>query len=187
MQCFLNFFLQCDIVLFNRFNLWFNPIHQEGGFQPKQRSLNKIFSIYLLMDTFKGTGSRFTKLIASIYEETSYIPKISNIRVGNVIQAKHAVTQGRQTLTSLFNGRYAILYQISILNSHNVMSINCTKTNFLHFSENPDTERWVIDKSTKNGVLYAACFVHIFMELIHGVRYAMFVRSYCLRKNPFFV
>ena len=50
----------------------------------------------------RGAGARFTRAIANMYEETSYIPKVCN-RIGDAIVAKHGVTQGRQSSTSLFS------------------------------------------------------------------------------------
>ena len=50
----------------------------------------------------KGAGAKFTRAIASMYEVTSYVPKLGN-RAGDEILAKHGVTQGRQTSTSLFS------------------------------------------------------------------------------------
>ena len=37
-----------------------------------------------------------------MYQETSYVPKISGEKKGEAILSKHGVTQGRKTSTSLF-------------------------------------------------------------------------------------
>ena len=50
----------------------------------------------------KGAGARFTRAIADMYDETFYVPKVCN-RIGEEICAKHGVTQGRQSSTSLFS------------------------------------------------------------------------------------
>ena len=50
----------------------------------------------------RGAGSRFIRAIANMYDETSYIPKVGNM-IGDAIVAKHGVTQGRQSSTSLFS------------------------------------------------------------------------------------
>ena len=48
-------------------------------------------------------GSTFTKAIASMYEKTHYVPKISGNRSGEPIESVHGVTQGRKSSTSLFS------------------------------------------------------------------------------------
>ena len=47
-------------------------------------------------------GATFVKAVASMYRETSYIPRIGN-RIGEAIVAKHGVTQGRQTSSLFFS------------------------------------------------------------------------------------
>ena len=48
-------------------------------------------------------GSIFTKAIASMYEMSYYVSKISAKRTGEPISAAHGVTQGRKSSTSLFS------------------------------------------------------------------------------------
>ena len=48
-------------------------------------------------------GSTFTKAVASMYERTYYVPKISANRSGEPIESVHGVTQGRKSSTSLFS------------------------------------------------------------------------------------
>ena len=48
-------------------------------------------------------GSVFTKAIASMYEKTFYVPRISSNRTGEPIVSAHGVTQGRKSSTSLFS------------------------------------------------------------------------------------
>ena len=123
-----------DIMLFNRFNLWYCPNYEQAGFRPKQGCLFQIFAIYIVMEMLKavgksvyvgfidyekafdfvnraniikhmkekGAGAKFTKAVASMYNETFYVPKLCN-RIGEEILAKHGVTQGRQTSTSFFS------------------------------------------------------------------------------------
>ena len=52
--------------------------------------------------TEKGAGSKFINAVASMYETTSYVPRLCN-RIGDAIIAKHGVTQGRRTSTSFFS------------------------------------------------------------------------------------
>ena len=117
-------------MLFNRFNLWYSPNLGQVGFRPRQGCLFQIFLIYVVMEFLKslgkcqyvgfldfekafdftnraiiieeGAGSKFIKAVASMYEETFYIPKLSN-RMGRAISAKHGVTQWRKTSTSFFS------------------------------------------------------------------------------------
>ena len=123
-----------DIILFNRFNLWYSPNSEQAGFRPKQGCLLQIFAIYVVMEFLKsigkhlyvgfldyekafdfinrahiinhlkekGAGTKFVKAVASMYNETFYIPKLGN-RMGKSILAKHGVTQGRQSSTSFFS------------------------------------------------------------------------------------
>ena len=74
----------------------------------------------------RGAGARFTKAVASMYEETSYIPKLGN-RIGEAITAKHGVTQGRQTSTSLFSFEVQDMgksIQVgSLLRKHNLLQL----------------------------------------------------------------
>ena len=75
----------------------------------------------------KGAGARFIRNVASMYEETSYIPKLGN-KIGESIVAKHGVTQGRQTSTSFFSFEVqdmakSISAPGSIMNKHNVLQL----------------------------------------------------------------
>ena len=74
----------------------------------------------------KGAGPRFTRAVASMYEETSYVPKLGN-RIGEAITAKHGVTQGRQTSTSLFSFEVQNMgksIQVeSLLREHNLLQL----------------------------------------------------------------
>ena len=75
----------------------------------------------------KGAGSKFTKAVASMYEQTSYIPKLCN-KMGESILAKHGVTQGRQTSTSFFRFEVQdmgknINIPNSIINDYNVLQL----------------------------------------------------------------
>ena len=48
-------------------------------------------------------GSMFTKAISHMYYNTFYVPKIKGDRTAEPISAKHGVTQGRKSSTSLFS------------------------------------------------------------------------------------
>ena len=69
----------------------------------------------------KGAGARFTRAVASMYEETSYVPKLGN-RTGEALTAKHGVTQG--TSTSLFSFEVEDMSQSiqveSLMREHNL-------------------------------------------------------------------
>jgi hypothetical protein len=123
-----------DIMIYNRFNLWYVPNKEQAGSRLKQGCLIQIFAIYVIMEFMKsigkclylgfldyekafdfvnrfnvvtklmnkGAGARFTRAIADMYDETFYVPKICN-KIGDEIAAKHGVTQGRQSSTSLFS------------------------------------------------------------------------------------
>ena len=43
-----------DIILFNRFNLWYRPNPEQAGFRPKQGCLLQIFAIYVTMEFLKS-------------------------------------------------------------------------------------------------------------------------------------
>ena len=45
-----------DIMLFNRFNLWYTPNAEQAGFRPKQGCILQIFVIYIIMDYLKSLG-----------------------------------------------------------------------------------------------------------------------------------
>ena len=148
-----------DVMLFNRFNLWYYPNAEQAGFRPKQGCLIQIFAIYVAMEFLnsigkslyigfldyekafdfinranliehlkeKGAGSKFVRAVASMYKETSYIPKICN-RMGKSIIAKHGVTQGRQTSTSFFSFEVqdmtkSVNVPASILNKNNLLQL----------------------------------------------------------------
>ena len=123
-----------DIMMNNRFNLWYVKNAEQAGFTSKQGCIMQVFALYLLMEAMKaigkslfigfldyekafdfinrcniikhlmdcGAGSRFITAIANMYEETSYVPRVGNF-IGDAIVAKHGVTQGRQSSTSLFS------------------------------------------------------------------------------------
>ena len=147
-----------DIILYNRFNLWYTPNFEQAGFRPRMGCLLQIFAIYIVMEYLKslnktlyvgfldyekafdfinrakiiehlkekGAGARFTKAVASMYEETSYIPKLGN-KIGEAITAKHGVTQGRQTSTSLFSFEVQDMGKsiqvASLLREHNLLQL----------------------------------------------------------------
>ena len=147
-----------DIILYNRFNLWYIPNFEQAGFRASMGCLLQIFAIYIVMEYLKslgktlyvgfldyekafdfinrakiiehlkekGAGARFTKAVASMYEETSYIPKLGN-RIGEAITAKHGVTQGRQTSTSLFSFEVQdmgnSIQVASLLREHNLLQL----------------------------------------------------------------
>ena len=147
-----------DIILYNRFNLWYIPNFEQAGFRALMGCLLQIFAIYIVMEYLKslgktlyvgfldyekafdfinrakiiehlkekGAGARFTKAVASMYEETSYIPKLGN-RIGEAITAKHGVTQGRQTSTSLFSFEVQDMGKsiqvASLLEEHNLLQL----------------------------------------------------------------
>ena len=67
-----------------------------------------------------GAGARFTRAIANMYEETSYVPKVCNL-IGEGISAKHGVTQGRQSSTSIFS------FEVSKLPSHVDVPQSCLR------------------------------------------------------------
>ena len=71
--------------------------------------INRANIIFHLME--HGAGARFTRAIANMYEETSYVPKVCNL-IGDGIAAKHGVTQGRQSSTSIFS------FEVSKLPNH---------------------------------------------------------------------
>ena len=148
-----------DIMLYNRFNLWYHPNAEQAGFRPKQGCLIQIFAIYVIMELLKsigkclyigfldyekafdfinranlvqhlrkyGAGAKFVKAVASMYEETNYVPKLCN-RMGEAIVAKHGVTQGRQSSTSFFSFEVSDLKKSisapkSILNDSNLLQL----------------------------------------------------------------
>ena len=51
----------------------------------------------------KKAGSIFTKAIANMYHSSLYVPKVTGAKTGEPILAKHGVTQGRNSSTSLFS------------------------------------------------------------------------------------
>ena len=51
----------------------------------------------------KNSGKRFVQAIHSMYETTSYVPKISNTRLGERITTKHGVTQGKESSANLYS------------------------------------------------------------------------------------
>ena len=51
----------------------------------------------------EGAGAKFVKAIANMYLHTYYVPKITASTTGEPILAKHGVTQGRKSSTSLFS------------------------------------------------------------------------------------
>ena len=147
-----------DIILYNRFNLWYIPNFEQAGFRALMGCMLQIFAIYIVMEYLKslgktlyvgfldyekafdfinrakiiqhlrekGAGAKFTKAVASMYEETSYIPKLGN-RIGEAITAKHGVTQGRQTSTSLFSFEVQDMGKsiqvASLLREHNLLQL----------------------------------------------------------------
>ena len=147
-----------DIILYNRFNLWYIPNFEQAGFRERMGCLLQIFAIYIVMEYLKslgktlyvgfldyekafdfinrakiiehliekGAGARFTRAVASMYEKTSYIPKLGN-RIGESITAKHGVTQGRQTSTSLFSFEVQDMAKsiqvASLLKQHNLLQL----------------------------------------------------------------
>ena len=147
-----------DIILYNRFNLWYIPNFEQAGFRARMGCLLQIFAIYIVMEYLKslgkvlyvgfldyekafdfinrakiiehlkekGAGARFTRAVASMYEETSYVPKLGN-RIGESITAKHGVTQGRQTSTSLFSFEVQDMSRSiqveSLLREHNLLQL----------------------------------------------------------------
>ena len=48
-------------------------------------------------------GMTFVKAVANMYLNTYYVPKIAENRSGEPILARHGVTQGRKSSTSLFS------------------------------------------------------------------------------------
>ena len=48
-------------------------------------------------------GCRFVRAVANMYMNTYYVPKVSSTSTGEPILARHGVTQGRKSSTSLFS------------------------------------------------------------------------------------
>ena len=75
----------------------------------------------------KGAGAKFVRAIAIMYTSTLYVPKMCN-RAGEAIIAKHGVTQGRQTSSSLFSFEVhemgkSINEPASIINETNLLQL----------------------------------------------------------------
>ena len=51
----------------------------------------------------ENAGSKFVRAVASMYMNTYYVPKVSDNSTGEPILARHGVTQGRKSSTSLFS------------------------------------------------------------------------------------
>ena len=58
-----------------------------------------------LMDKLcqKNAGKRFIQAIHSMYQTTSYVPKLSNTRLGEKITTEHGVTQGKESSANLYS------------------------------------------------------------------------------------
>ena len=121
------------LVLDNRFKSWFNVNSEQAGFRKGQGCMVQILAIYLpielanscnetifIVDYEKAfdftnraeivkdlmqcnAGATFTKSVSNMYQSTYYVPKVTAQRTGKPILAKHGVTQGRKSSTSLFS------------------------------------------------------------------------------------
>ena len=58
-----------------------------------------------LMDKLceKKAGKRFVNAIHSMYQNTAYVPKLSNTRLGERISTEHGVTQGKESSANLYS------------------------------------------------------------------------------------
>ena len=58
-----------------------------------------------LMDKLcsKNAGKRFVHALHNMYQETSYIPKLSSTRLGDRITTEHGVTQGKESSANLYS------------------------------------------------------------------------------------
>ena len=74
------------------------------GFIDYEKAFDFVNRYDLVKDLMaEKAGSVFTKAIASMYEKTFYVPRISSNRTGEPIVSAHGVTQGRKSSTSLFS------------------------------------------------------------------------------------
>ena len=53
--------------------------------------------------TDKNIGKRFVEAVAQMYSYTAYIPKQTNTTLGDKIETKHGVTQGKQSSANFFS------------------------------------------------------------------------------------
>ena len=98
----------------------------------------------------KGVGAKYVKAIASMYKVTRYIPKICN-KIGDAIIAKHGVTQGRQTSTSVFSFEVQdmpknVVVPNSIIRDYNVLQLAYDSA---LFAEDRDLLRGAFSQCTK--------------------------------------
>ena len=49
-----------------------------------------------------GAGDKFTRAVANMYKNTYYVPKVTDTTTGEPILARHGVTQGRKSSTTIF-------------------------------------------------------------------------------------
>ena len=76
----------------------------------------------------ENAGSRFVKAVANMYRNTYYVPKISETTSGEPILARHGVTQGRKSSTSLFSFAMrkipkAVKLEDSFLNGNHIFQL----------------------------------------------------------------
>ena len=50
----------------------------------------------------EGAGCKFVRAVANMYKNTYYVPKVTERTTGEPIRARHGVTQGRKSSTSIF-------------------------------------------------------------------------------------
>ena len=51
----------------------------------------------------ENAGGKFVRAVANMYKNTYYVPKVTETNTGEPILARHGVTQGRKSSTSLFS------------------------------------------------------------------------------------
>ena len=121
-----------DVMIDNRFKTWYKINPEQAGFRERQGCIIQLFGIYLKIELAKAVnkdifigfinyekgvdytnrpnivkdlkakkaGSIFTKTIANMYHSTLYV---AGAKTGEPILAKHDVTQGHKSSTSLFS------------------------------------------------------------------------------------
>ena len=60
-------------------------------------------SVLIEKMTARNIGKRFVEAIAQMYSHTAYIPKASNTTLGDKIETKHGVTQGKKSSANFYS------------------------------------------------------------------------------------
>ena len=91
-----------DIVLLIELANWANRSLFVGlmDYEKTFDFINRADLINQLM--LKGAGKRFVRTITSMYDTTTYKPKIDTNNVGDSITTRYGVTQGRKTSANFF-------------------------------------------------------------------------------------